>query len=142
MAPCPSGPPRCGQIPLSAVIFPPTLQIAYGVSPAIASNTEFSINSPADATFTNGMFYRPPLFATPDFDAKTSLTGIFASKTRLKNPTIISSQLWSPQVTSFVGSALAGLFGELSKCAVHSIFVPFGSTIGFARLYQSCQCQS
>src|SRR5207249_11519039 len=61
--------------------------------------------------------------------------------TRLKKPTIISSQLWSPQITSLVGSALSGLFGELSKCAVHSIFVPLGRTSGLARVYQSCQCQ-
>src|SRR5689334_7282264 len=56
------------------------------------------------------------------FLANRSATGILASKTRLKNPTIISSQLCSPQVTSFVGSAFSGLFGELSKWAVHSIF--------------------
>src|SRR5579864_6444737 len=73
--------------------------------------------------------------------SKISLTGILASNTRLKKPTIISSQLWSPQLTSLVGSALSGLFGELSKCAVHSIFVPLGRTIGLARVYQSCQCQ-
>ena len=29
-------------------------------------------------------------------------------------------------------SGLSGLFAELSKCAVHSIRVPFGSSIGFA----------
>src|SRR5262252_6818160 len=74
--------------------------------------------------------------------AKRFSTGIFASKTRLKNPTIISSQLCSPQVTSFVGSAFSGLLGELSKCAVHSIRVPLGSETGSVRLYQFCQCQS
>src|SRR5256885_6381053 len=57
-------------------------------------------------------------------------SGIFASNTTLKKPTIISSQLWSPHTTSFVGSGLSALLGELSKCAVHSIFVPLGSAIG------------
>src|SRR5215467_12969005 len=74
--------------------------------------------------------------------AKRFSTGILASKTRLKKPTIISSQLCSPQVTSLVGSAFSGLLGELSKCAVHSIRVPLGSETGSARLYQFCQCQS
>src|SRR5882672_4379416 len=60
---------------------------------------------------------------------------------RLKKPTIISSQLCCPQITVFVGSGFSGLFGELSKCAVHSIRAPGGSTIGSSRLYQSCQCQ-
>src|SRR5215831_8973465 len=69
-------------------------------------------------------------------------TGIFASKTRLKKPTIISSQLCSPQVTSWVGSAFSGLAAELSKCAVHSMRAPLGSETGSVRLYQFCQCQS
>src|SRR5215831_911090 len=81
------------------------------------------------------------LLATVVRDAKISLTGMFASNARSKKPTIISSQLWSPQVTTFVGSALSGLLVELSKCAVHSIFVPLGRIMGCARLYQSCQCQ-
>src|ERR1039457_5832980 len=68
-------------------------------------------------------------------------TGISAGNSRLKKPTIISAQLSAPQVTSLLGSALSGLFGELSKCAVHSMRVPSGSTMGAARLYQSCQCQ-
>src|SRR5262249_32678318 len=74
--------------------------------------------------------------------AKRSSTGILASKTRLKNPTIISSQLCSPQVTSWPGSAFSGLLAELSKCAVHSILLPLGSATGSVRLYQFCQCQS
>src|SRR6478735_486664 len=69
-------------------------------------------------------------------------TGSLASKTRLKNPTIISSQLCSPHATSLVGSAFSGLFGELSKCAVQAIVVPLGSATGSSRLYQFCQCQS
>src|ERR1700730_43921 len=69
-------------------------------------------------------------------------TGILASKTRLKKPTIISSQLCSPHVTSFVGSAFSGFAAELSKCAVQSIFVPLGRAMGSSRLYQFCQCQS
>src|SRR5215475_13798406 len=73
--------------------------------------------------------------------AKRFSTGILASKTRLKKPTIISSQLCSPQLTSLVGSALSGLLRELSKCAVHSIFVPLGSRIGCSSVYQFCQCQ-
>ena len=52
--------------------------------------------------------------------------GVLASKTKLKKPTIISSQLCWPQMTVFVGSGFSGLSAELSKCAVHSIFVPFG----------------
>ena len=67
--------------------------------------------------------------------------GSFASKTRLKKPTIISSQFCWPQMTVFVGSGFSGLLGELSKCAVHSIFVPLGRVMGSGRLYQSCQCQ-
>src|SRR5436190_20185193 len=57
---------------------------------------------------------------------KRLFNGVPASNTTLKNPTIISSQLWSPQVTSLVGSGLRGLFAELSKCAVHSMTVPLG----------------
>src|SRR5262245_1741793 len=68
-------------------------------------------------------------------------TGILASNTKLKKPIIISSQLWSPQVTSLVGSGLNRLFGELSKCAVQRIFVPLGNTSGFASVYQSCQAK-
>lgn len=75
------------------------------------------------------------------FAGNKSFTGICASNTRLKKPTIISSQLCSPQATSFFGSALSGLFGELSKWAVHSMVVPFGSTIGRSSVYQFCQCQ-
>src|SRR3984957_20675454 len=67
--------------------------------------------------------------------------GVLASKTRLKKPTIISSQLCWPQITVLVGSGFSGLSAELSKCAVHSIFVPLGRTSGSAKLYQSCQCQ-
>ena len=55
---------------------------------------------------------------------KRLATGILASNTRLKKPTIISSQLCSPQITSLVGSAFSGLAAELSKCAVHSILDP------------------
>ena len=69
-------------------------------------------------------------------------TGSLASKTRLKNPTIISSQLCSPHTTSLVGSAFSGLFGELSKCAVQAMVVPLGSATGSSRFYQFCQCQS
>src|SRR5579863_8123768 len=76
------------------------------------------------------------------FFGSNSRTGILASNTRLKKPTIISSQLCSPQITSLVGSALSGLLGELSKCAVQSILVPLGRAIGSSRLYQFCQCQS
>src|SRR5260370_20904810 len=83
----------------------------------------------------------PPISAF-GFLTNSLSTGSLASNTRLKNPTIISSQLWSPHVTSLVGSAFSGLFGELSKCAVQSILVPFGSAIGCSRLYQFCQCQS
>src|SRR5258708_7575879 len=68
-------------------------------------------------------------------------TGIFASNTKLKKPTIISSQLWSPQMTSFLGSGLYRLLGELSKCAVQRIFVPLGSTSGFSSVYQSCHAK-
>src|SRR5215470_1866182 len=88
----------------------------------------------------NGQFWAiPALFF---LSGKRFSTGIFASKTRLKKPTIISSQLCSPQVTSLRGSAFSGLFGELSKCAVHSMREPLGSAIGSVRLYQFCQCQS
>jgi len=72
------------------------------------------------------------------FLGKTFATGIFASNTRLKKPTIISSQLCSPQMTSFVGSAFSGLLAELSKCAVQSMRVPFGSAIGSSSVYQFC----
>src|SRR5262249_38818376 len=87
------------------------------------------------------VIYPPPVFGAALGAAKISFTGAFASNTRLKKPTIISSQLWSPHLTSCLGSVLSGLFGELSKWAVHSIRAPFGRTIGSARLYQSCQCQ-
>src|SRR6476661_11166605 len=83
----------------------------------------------------------PPAISAFGFLANNLSTGRFASNTRLKNPIIISSQLWSPHVTSFDGSAFSGLLGELSKCAVQSIRVPFGSAIGCSRLYQFCQCQ-
>src|SRR5579864_633041 len=55
IAPWPSGPPRCGQTPLSAVIFPPTLQMAYGVSATRTSVTESASIPAAGATLTNGM---------------------------------------------------------------------------------------
>src|SRR5262249_8657610 len=64
-----------------------------------------------------------------------------ASKATLNMQTIISSKLCWPQITVFDGSGFSGLFFELSKCSVHSSFVPFGSFIGSARSYQSCQCQ-
>ena len=67
----------------------------------------------------------PPAISALGFLTNSLSTGRLASKTRLKNPIIISSQLWSPQVTSFVGSAASGLFGELSKCAVQSILRAF-----------------
>src|SRR5689334_22092852 len=93
------------------------------------------------AHFPSRCFAIDQLRATVARFSKISFTGILASNTRLKKPTIISSQLWSPQLTSLVGSALSGLFGELSKCAVHSIFVPVGRTSGLVKVYQSCQCQ-
>src|SRR5579864_1788915 len=55
IAPWPSGPPRCGQTPLNAVILPPTLQMAYGVSPTRTSVTESAPIPAAGATLTNGM---------------------------------------------------------------------------------------
>src|SRR6476469_3671280 len=82
-----------------------------------------------------------PAISAFGFLTNSLSTGRLASNTRLKNPIIISSQLWSPHVTSFVGSAASGLFGELSKWAVQSILAPFGSAIGCSKLYQFCQCQ-
>src|ERR1700722_13249588 len=41
-----------------------------------------------------------------------------------KNPTIISSEVWSPQVTVFSGSGLCGLFFELSYQAIARRRVP------------------
>src|ERR1700722_15512142 len=67
--------------------------------------------------------------------------GVLASKTRLKKPTIISSQLCWPQITVLVGWGFSGLSAELSKWAVHSILAPFGRLRGVSRLYQSCQRQ-
>src|SRR4029077_1341189 len=54
---------------------------------------------------------------------------------------IISSKLCWPQITVLDGSGFSGLFFELSKCSVHSTFVPLGNGMGSARSYQSCQCQ-
>ena len=51
-----------------------------------------------------------------------------------KNPIIISSQLWSPHLTTLPGSGLFGLLAELSKCAVHETLVPLGSRISLHRL--------
>src|SRR5262249_13820553 len=84
-------------------------------------------------------------FCRPDhFDlsgASICFVVIFASNATLNMQTIISSKLCCPQTTVLVGSGFSGLFGELSKCSVHCSFVPFGSFIGSARSYQSCQCQ-
>jgi hypothetical protein len=60
----------------------------------------------------------PPAISAFGFLTNSLSTGRLASKTRLKNPIIISSQLWSPHVTSLAGSAASGLFAELSKWAV------------------------
>ena len=51
-----------------------------------------------------------------------------------KNPTIISSEVWSPQVTVFSGSGLWGLFFELSYHAIARSFVPAFKTRGSASL--------
>src|SRR5580704_7964264 len=48
-------------------------------------------------------------------------------------PIIISSQVWSPQRTVFLGSGLAGLSFELSKWATQCSVVPFGTATGFSR---------
>src|SRR2546421_11630945 len=64
-----------------------------------------------------------------------------ASKATLNMQTIISSKLCWPQITVLVGSGFSGLFFELSKCSVHSSFVPLGSFMGSMKSYQSCQCQ-
>src|ERR1700738_2265245 len=47
--------------------------------------------------------------------ADNSFADMVASNFKLKNPTIISSQLCCPQITDLVGSGFSGLFGELSK---------------------------
>src|SRR5579872_7394046 len=51
-----------------------------------------------------------------------------------KNPTIISSEVWSPQVTVLVGSGLCGLFFELSYQAIARSLVPALSGRGSASL--------
>src|SRR5947207_15754197 len=66
---------------------------------------------------------------------------MLASKATLNMQTIISSKLCWPQITVLVGSGFSGLFFELSKCSVHSSFVPLGSFMGSVKSYQSCQCQ-
>src|SRR2546421_5174121 len=66
---------------------------------------------------------------------------ILASKVTLNMQTIISSEVCWPQITVLVGSGFSGLFFALSKCSVHSSFVPLGSLMGLAKSYQSCQCQ-
>src|SRR5580692_7036032 len=51
-----------------------------------------------------------------------------------KNPTIISCEVWSPQVTIFSGSGLCGLFFELSYHATARSFVPAFNSRGSASL--------
>src|SRR5580693_5814484 len=51
-----------------------------------------------------------------------------------KNPTIISCEVWSPQVTSFSGSGLWGLFFELSYHATARNLVPAFNSRGSASL--------
>src|SRR6201993_3573892 len=97
---------------------------------SLASSASFHL--PADVTFAPALSF---------FSGNKSFGEIFGSYTRLKKPTIISSQLCCPQITVFVGSGFSRLFLELSKWAVHSMRLPGGRLMGSARLYQSCQCQ-
>src|SRR5690242_9232681 len=57
----------------------------------------------------------------------TSFVDSSAGNAKLKKQTSISSKLCCPQITVLVGSGFSGLLAELSKCAVHSILVPFGN---------------
>lgn len=59
--------------------------------------------------------------------------GGYSAGTMSMKPIIISCQVWSPQVTSRLGSGLWGLPAELSKWAVHSMTVPFGRRRGCFR---------
>src|ERR1700734_3689043 len=51
-----------------------------------------------------------------------------------KNPTIISSEVWSPHLTVFSGSGLCGLFRELSYQATARSLVPAFNSRGSASL--------
>ena len=48
----------------------------------------------------------------------------------------------SPQETSFEGSGLARLSGELSNDAVQIMRLPLGTSLGSLSMYQSCQLKS
>src|SRR5262245_44670989 len=54
------------------------------------------------------------------------------------HPIIISSQVWSPHLTSFVGSGLNLFLIELSKWATQSSLVPFGRKSGLLQCLSIC----
>src|SRR5260370_32627561 len=91
-----------------------------------------------ETIFVYSPSYSPPA-PVAGFSSRNSLMGSALGSIATSNqPIIISSQLWSPQCTSLVASGLAGLLGELSKCAMHSIRVPLGSTFSSDRYYKNC----
>src|SRR6476469_8912029 len=69
----------------------------------------------------------------PEFRRKNCHLSSLLGTATSKNPTIISSEVWSPHRTALSGSGLCGLFLELSYQAIACNSVPAFSGRGSAR---------